>query len=43
MKLPPSVEVRNSGVKFPFPYNFIVGTGTFVFGKTQDHGKSQNE
>jgi hypothetical protein len=29
MKLPPSVEVRISGVKLPFPHTFIVGAGTF--------------
>jgi len=28
MKPPPSVEVRISGVKLPFPYTFIVGTRT---------------
>jgi len=29
MKPPPSVEVRISGVKLPFPYTFIVRTRTF--------------
>jgi len=29
MKPPPSVEVRISGVKLPFPYTFTVGTRTF--------------
>jgi hypothetical protein len=33
MKLPPSVEVRISGVKLPFPCTFIVGTGTFSLEK----------